>query len=134
MSFVQRGFHLLLSGFTLFGISLPPAIAAQPATQVARFPTIDQVPTISLQSLPPEAKNTLVLIQKGGPFPYQQDGTVFGNFEGRLPRAARGYYREYTVPTPGLRHRGARRLVKGSSGEIYYTNNHYQSFFRVRTK
>lgn len=135
MPLVQRGFRLLLTGVTLFGVSLSPAaIAAQSAPQIARFPTIEQIPTISIQQLPPEAKRTFSLIQQGGPFPYRQDGIVFGNREGRLPRAVKGYYREYTVPTPGSRDRGARRLVKGSRGEIYYTNNHYQSFFRVRTK
>jgi ribonuclease T1 len=91
-------------------------------------------PVIAYNRLPAEAQQTIVLIQKGGPFPYpQKDGTVFGNFERRLPRAARGYYREYTVPTPGLRHRGARRIVTGSQQEYYYTGDHYKSFALVQS-
>jgi ribonuclease T1 len=91
-------------------------------------------PVIAYNRLPVEAQKTIGLIQKGGPFPYpQKDGTVFGNFERRLPRAARGYYREYTVPTPGVRHRGARRIVTGSQQEYYYTGNHYKSFSLVQS-
>lgn len=81
--------------------------------------------------LPREARHTLALIEKGGPFPYDRDGVVFGNFEKRLPIRERGYYREYTVPTPGLKHRGARRIVAGRNGERYYTDDHYQSFRRI---
>jgi ribonuclease T1 len=94
-----------------------------------------------LADLPPEAQHTLRLIQRGGPFPYpRKDGSTFGNFEKRLPQQARGYYREYTVPTPGSRDRGARRIVAGegragnvaTSGEYYYTDDHYRSFRRIR--
>jgi ribonuclease T1 len=71
-------------------------------------------------------------IQSKGPFPYpHKDGSVFGNRERRLPEKPRGYYREYTVPTPGSPDRGARRIVVGSAGELYYTDNHYRSFKRV---
>ena len=87
---------------------------------------------IALTELPREARETLALIKKGGPFPYERDGSVFGNFEKRLPVKARGYYREYTVPTPGLKHRGARRIVAGREGEYYYTDDHYLSFRRIR--
>jgi ribonuclease T1 len=87
---------------------------------------------IALAELPREARETLALIKKGGPFPYERDGAVFGNFEKRLPLKARGYYREYTVPTPGLKHRGARRIVAGREGEYYYTEDHYRSFRRIR--
>ena len=80
-----------------------------------------------------EGVKTYRLIHAGGPFPYEKDGTVFGNRERLLPRKARGYYREYTVRTPGLSHRGARRIVCG--GEVprqpdacYYTADHYASF------
>lgn len=95
----------------------------------------------SLADLPPETRQTLRLIQRGGPFPYpRKDGSTFGNFEKRLPPQARGYYREYTVPTPGSRDRGARRIIAGSgrsgdvasSGEYYYTDDHYRSFRRIR--
>jgi ribonuclease T1 len=82
--------------------------------------------------LPPEARQTLALIRAGGPFPYQRDGSVFGNREGLLPRRSRGYYREYTVRTPGARDRGARRIVAGKGGEFYYTADHYRSFRRIR--
>lgn len=80
--------------------------------------------------LPREARETLRLIERGGPFPHRQDGSVFGNREGRLPDKPRGYYREYTVDTPGLDHRGARRLVTGGQPPVvyYYSDDHYESF------
>lgn len=86
-----------------------------------------------LADLPPEARQTLALIKRGGPFPYRKDGTVFGNRERLLPAKPRGYYREYTVPTPGARDRGARRIVAGGDPphEFYYTDDHYQSFRRI---
>ncbi|HWI36214.1 MAG TPA: ribonuclease domain-containing protein [Burkholderiales bacterium] len=86
---------------------------------------------VRVGELPPEARATLALIQKGGPFPHARDGVVFSNREGQLPKRRRGYYHEYTVPTPGARDRGARRIVVGERGEIYYTNDHYRSFRRV---
>ena len=96
--------------------------------------------TVPVRALPAEGQQTLRLIKQGGPFPYaRKDGSTFGNFEKRLPLKARGYYREYTVPTPGLSHRGARRIVAGQgtcgdvrcSGEYYYTGDHYKSFRRI---
>ncbi|MEU8033505.1 ribonuclease domain-containing protein [Streptomyces sp. NPDC049099] len=87
--------------------------------------------TVRESRLPAEARRTLALIDKGGPFPYARDGVVFGNFEGRLPKHQRGYYHEYTVRTPGSYDRGARRIVTGQGGEIYYTDDHYQSFRAV---
>ncbi|HUF20124.1 MAG TPA: ribonuclease domain-containing protein [Burkholderiales bacterium] len=90
------------------------------------------MPEIGVAELPAQARDTLALIRKGGPFPYSRDGTTFFNREGRLPAAGRGYYREYTVPTPGERTRGARRIVAGRGGELYYTADHYQSFKRIR--
>ncbi|WP_246430304.1 ribonuclease domain-containing protein [Streptomyces rectiverticillatus] len=87
--------------------------------------------TVSREKLPPEARKTLDLIDKGGPFPYDKDGTVFGNYENRLPKQTRGYYHEYTVPTPGARNRGARRIITGSHAERYYTSDHYQTFEAV---
>ncbi|MBI1942843.1 MAG: hypothetical protein HYS35_04185 [Betaproteobacteria bacterium] len=83
-------------------------------------------------ALPPEARATIALIRKGGPFPYQKDGAAFGNRERILPRRERGWYREYTVPTPGARDRGARRIVAGRDGTLYYTEDHYRSFKRIR--
>jgi ribonuclease T1 len=82
-------------------------------------------------ALPIEARATLELIRAGGPFPYPQDGRVFSNREKLLPLEDRGYYREYTVRTPGAGDRGARRIVAGRSGEYYYTEDHYRSFRRI---
>jgi ribonuclease T1 len=86
---------------------------------------------VELADLPPEAADTLRLIDRGGPFRYHQDGDTFGNFEGLLPERQRGYYREYTVVTPGSPDRGARRIVAGVGGELYWTSDHYASFERI---
>jgi ribonuclease T1 len=86
---------------------------------------------VAVGELPIEARATLELIKVGGPFPYRQDGRVFGNRERLLPGRERGYYQEYTVRTPGARDRGARRIVAGRGGEYYYTDDHYQSFRRI---
>ncbi len=88
--------------------------------------------SIAVAQLPAEAQQTLRLIDRGGPFPYGKDGSTFGNFERRLPPHPRGYYREYTVPTPGARNRGAQRIITGESGEAYYTADHYRTFSRIR--
>ncbi|MBI4938578.1 MAG: ribonuclease [Nitrosomonadales bacterium] len=88
--------------------------------------------TIAVSSLPPEARDTLRLIKQGGPFPYPRDGAVFGNYEKLLPPQARGYYREYTVKTPGARNRGARRIVCGPLPECYFTADHYRTFQRIK--
>ena len=90
------------------------------------------IPEVAAAELPREAHETLRLIEQGGPYPYERDGTVFGNFERLLPARERGYYREYTVTTPGIRHRGARRIVAGMGGERYYTDDHYRSFRQIR--
>lgn len=84
--------------------------------------------TIHVADLPPEGRHVLGLIAAGGPFPYSQDGVVFQNREKLLPKQSNGYYHEYTVPTPGSDDRGARRIVAGSDGELYYTDDHYDSF------
>jgi ribonuclease T1 len=91
---------------------------------------------VTLASLPPEARRTDQLIHSGGPFPYAKDGVVFGNYEKRLPREPRGYYHEYTVPTPGARNRGARRIICGGNvptepDACFYTEDHYNSFHRI---
>ena len=91
---------------------------------------------VALTQLPGEARVTYRLIHAGGPFPYEKDGTVFGNRERLLPAFARGYYREYTVRTPRLKHRGARRIVCGGRQPTrpeacYYTADHYASFRRI---
>lgn len=87
---------------------------------------------VAVADLPPEARTTLQLIHQGGPFPYRKDGSVFGNFERRLPAQPRGFYREYTVATPGGHDRGARRIIAGRDGTSYYTADHYRSFRRIR--
>lgn len=86
---------------------------------------------VRVADLPAEARQTLGLIRSGGPFPYARDGAAFGNREGQLPKRRRGYYHEYTVQTPGARDRGARRIVAGEAGELYYTDDHYRSFKRI---
>lgn len=86
------------------------------------------LPSIPESRLPAEGRRVLALIRAGGPYQYSQDDQTFGNFERILPRRDRGYYREYTVPTPGERDRGARRIVAGDGGEKYYTDDHYESF------
>ncbi|MCE9549462.1 MAG: ribonuclease [Betaproteobacteria bacterium] len=86
---------------------------------------------IAVSELPPEGRETLHLIKQGGPFPYSRDGAIFSNFEKRLSKRERGYYREFTVKTPGARNRGARRIVCGQPVECYYSADHYQTFRRI---
>lgn len=115
-----------------------PASAAAPAAQPPAPASVaaDDAATASLPAtalpafLPAEAGPVIRTIQQGGRFPHRQDGSVFGNREGRLPSRPRGWYREYTVPTPGLPHRGARRIVTGGDPprDWYYTDDHYDSF------
>ena len=91
---------------------------------------------ISVDQLSVQAQQTLALIKQGGPFPYAKDGTVFRNYEGLLPKQKRGYYYKFTVKTPRARNRGARRIITGglvgSTGEYYYTDNHYATFKRIQ--
>ncbi len=113
------------------GVGLLAAMLVSVAVQ-ARGP-MDNLGTVPLAALPTEARATHRLVLAGGPFPYRKDGTVFGNRERLLPRAERGFYREYTVPTPGSRDRGARRLVCGGvrptvPEACFYTADHYASF------
>ena len=105
--------------------------AAPAALARSETPAEAALAEIAAAELPGEARQTISLIRKGGPFPFLRDGVVFGNFEKRLPARARGYYREYTVRTPGARDRGARRIVAGKGGELYYTDDHYNSFRRI---
>jgi ribonuclease T1 len=102
-------------------------VQARPATDA------QDSPTVWVTDLPREGQETYQLIHQGGPFPYEKDGTVFGNRERILPREQRGFYREYTVRTPGIKHRGARRIVCGGQvprkpDACYYTQDHYASF------
>ncbi|WP_411106524.1 ribonuclease domain-containing protein [Streptomyces sp. cmx-4-9] len=92
---------------------------------------VEGMATVRAGELPQQARDVLALIDRGGPYAYRQDGTVFGNFEKALPRQKRGYYHEYTVRTPGERDRGARRIVTGEGGEFFYTDDHYDTFKAV---
>lgn len=114
----------------LLAATLTGAQAKQPATQV-----VGGQSTIALAELPKQGRETYELIRQGGPFPYDKDGTVFGNRERALPTQPRGYYREYTVKTPGSRDRGARRIVCGGQPRTpqacYYTADHYATFRKI---
>jgi ribonuclease T1 len=115
--------------------SPPPVTPATSASQSGignRPPTPDSgLPTIAESALPREAVTTLALVRVGGPFPHEEDGGTFGNRERLLPRHESGYYREYTVETPGDDDRGPRRLVAGAGGDLYWTTDHYASFRQV---
>lgn len=108
------------------------ALSAQPG--VARGHEVQGAAGSSIghAELPAEARATLQLIRQGGPFPFPRDGVVFGNYERRLPARPRGYYHEYTVRTPGAYNRGARRIVCGHVDECYYSDDHYETFKRIR--
>jgi len=109
----------------------PTTSDAADATPSASPTRASDLPTISIGDLPDEALDTLLLIRDGGPYPYAQDDGVFGNREGILPARRNGYYREYTVETPGSPDRGARRIVVGADGDRYYTADHYDSFREI---
>lgn len=137
LEFIQRLFFRLALFLALAGLVSNSALHARET----HFGSHETTASVAFADLPPEARNTLRLIQRGGPFPHpRKDGSVFGNFERQLPPQRRGYYREYTVPTPGRRDRGAQRIVAGegrtgsaaTSGEYYYTDDHYRSFRRIR--
>lgn len=113
-------------------------IAVSPPVVQARGsgPSAFDGPVVALADLPAQGRKTYALILDGGPFPYDKDGSVFGNRERILPRQQRGYYREYTVKTPGSRDRGARRIICGGQvatmpDTCYYTQDHYSSFRRI---
>lgn len=103
-------------------VQVPVETAQAPCGETGEFDQVD------LSALPPEAADTVDLIEQGGPYPYPQDDEVFQNREGILPDCADDYYREYTVETPGSPDRGARRFVVGQDGEFFYTDDHYESF------
>ena len=116
----------------------PRATAPRPQPSATAAPSAERDPEtglcwVALTSLPIQAQQVVVLIDQGGPFPYAKDGATFGNRERILPRRARGFYREYTVTTPGEDDRGARRIVTGDQDQqLFYTGDHYASFVRVR--
>jgi ribonuclease T1 len=129
---------LLLIGVVL--VALPFAAAVSGSASWSPLPIAQaresrDIGVISVAELPREAREVLRRIEQGGPFAYEKDGTVFGNYERQLPSKPRGYYREYTVPTPGAHDRGARRIVCGGARThpevCYYTHDHYASFRRI---
>ena len=115
-----------------FVLALALALASAPAAAQRQPVAPPEIAAIEAAQLPKEAHATIEMIRKGGPFPYAKDGAIFGNREGQLPRQKRGYYKEYTVKTPGERTRGARRIIMGAAGELYYTEDHYNHVRRIR--
>jgi ribonuclease T1 len=114
------------------------AIGGSPVAQARGFMDgfgAGQAVTVHVTDLPRPGREVYELIRRGGPFPHDKDGTVFGNRERLLPIERRGYYREYTVATPGSRDRGARRIVCGgpmrTPHACYYTADHYASFRKI---
>lgn len=117
------------------GVGTEPAQRHTTSTSpsVSATDPLSGLPWIAESALPPEARDTLALIAAGGPFPYpRNDNQTFQNREGLLPRERRGYYKEFTVETPGEGDRGPRRIVTGAGGEKYWTEDHYASFERIR--
>ncbi|WP_405004476.1 ribonuclease [Kitasatospora purpeofusca] len=114
----------------------PSAPATPPATAAGAgwVPTDPALADVCRTRLPDQARDTLGLIAKGGPYPYRSDGIVFENRESRLPRKTSGYYHEFTVVTPGSGDRGARRVVTGDSGEQYWTADHYSTFQEIDSR
>ena len=117
-----------LLGQLVQGPTPAPTSSAGQATSARGPENRSGLPEIRESALPAEGRRVLDLIRGGGPYRYSQDDETFGNFERILPRQARGYYREYTVPTPGEPDRGARRIVAGDGGDKYYTDDHYETF------
>lgn len=149
LSRLSRGLHSLsnristrAAAFAAAGLLALASAGLLGSSSAAAFalPDFFGSDVVAVQDLPPEARETLALIHQGGPFPYAKDGTVFGNYEKLLPKKKRGYYTEYTVPTPGLRNRGPRRIIAGkgetgdpaTSGEYWYTADHYKTFRRIK--
>ena len=128
---LRRATALAVALLALLLTATPPAIARGPAV----------FGTVTLATLPAEARQTYTLIRSGGPFPFAKDGVTFGNYENALPKRRRGYYHEYTVPTPRAKNRGARRIVCGGEAAdwarkqpaaCYYTDDHYATFREIR--
>lgn len=118
---------VLIAALVATTVVFPAAVIAREAGT-----TPATIHDVHVRELPAEAVTTLKAIKHGGPFAYERDGINFGNYERHLPQRERGYYREYTVPTPGVKGRGARRIVAGRFGEYYYSDDHYRSFKRIR--
>ena len=133
-SLILTGLLLLLGSFVA-----PGEMTAWPIAQARETPGqaagVSALPVVAEADLPVQARDVLRRIERGGPFEYEKDGVIFGNYERLLPSKRRGFYREYTVPTPGARNRGARRIVCGGPKRqpevCYYTHDHYASFRRI---
>lgn len=127
---IERLTKLVLTGLVVMASVVPLSVHAKQAV------LNDTLATIKVAELPQQGQQTYERIHQGGPFPYEKDGTVFGNRERLLPAAKRGFYREYTVKTPGSRDRGARRIVCGGQPKApdacFYTADHYSSFRRIQ--
>lgn len=110
-----------------------PTSPSPPSAPLALPSTTPAPPKAEISGLPAEARETLALIERGGPFPHRKDGAVFQNREHRLPAQPRGWYHEYTVETPGSDDRGARRIIAGGDppSEFWYSGDHYRSFRRI---
>lgn len=119
------------SAFTPSSYSSGSSDASGASTSSSASQTSDGLETVNLADLPTQARQTVALIDAGGPFPYSRDGVVFSNRERILPRQAKGWYHEYTVKTPGSSDRGARRIITGKDGAMYYTSDHYKTFRRI---
>lgn len=122
-----RSRALSVMGVSAPAVKVPPR--GEPLMKAA--PRVPGMRVVPLSALPAQAKSTVSLIVRGGPFPYSRDGIEFQNREAALPDRIDGYYREYTVPTPGEQDRGARRLITGEGGELFYTDDHYRTFVQV---
>jgi len=118
-------------GSATYGPGTAASSGTSTQSSLAPAAPVSSLPTVAVPALPPEAVTTLTLIAKGGPFPYSKDGVVFSNREGILPEHANGWYHEYTVVTPGSSDRGARRIVTGKDGGLFYSDDHYASFREI---
>jgi ribonuclease T1 len=132
----QTGQKSILGSLRKLGLTFVAAASLVSVAPASAKGAIEKEATVTWSSLPVEAQATHRLIRSGGPFPYAKDGSVFGNRERLLPSERRGFYREYTVKTPGANHRGARRIVCGgrqptAPEACYYTHDHYASFARI---
>ena len=116
--------------WVLFGLLLCLPLAVQAGHQHGLHEAMPD--SVSMAGLPSEARSTLNLVKRHGPFPFPRDGVEFSNYEHRLPQKPRGYYHEYTVKTQGAHNRGARRIVCGTLPECYYTGDHYRTFQRIK--
>ena len=127
--------RILKESFSLPVVMLAALVFMTIAPSAAKDrPIAADFPIVLAVELPKEARVTLNLIHKGGPFPYAKDGVVFSNRERTLPPQPRGFYHEYTVKTPGVRNRGALRIVCGGNSQsaCYFSDDHYQSFKKIK--